>query len=298
MRDRRPEPPSRLFGLLGTHIEGSLSPLMHEAEAARQRLMLSYRLLDTALMGLDDPDWEGLIHWARRFTFTGLNITHPGKQAVIPALDELDDDATLLGAVNTVVFDGGRAIGRNTDHVGFSEALDALHRSGAAVGMDRVVQLGAGGAGAAIAYSLLRAGAKRISLVDVDPERGRALADRLGRAFDRARMEVLSPDEAPAALRVAQGLVNCTPIGMTGVSEGSPIPLDALHPGLWVGDVIYRPLETTLVRAARELGCPVFGGAQMVVGQAAASFGIFTGRRADRTAMLHDFEAEARLRWG
>lgn len=285
-------PASLLLGLLGEHIGGSLTPMMHEREARRTGVSLVYRLLDSVAMGLDGPDWPALIETAARFTFDGLNVTHPAKQAVIPALDDLSEDARLLGAVNTVRFVDGRAIGMNTDHRGFAEAF-GVH--GIDPGAGEVVQLGAGGAGSATAYALLAAGVPRLTLVDVDVARCEALIRRLSTAFDAGRMRTAAPEEAPALVRAADGLVNSTPVGMTGVSSESPIALDALHSDLWVGDVVYRPLRTTLVRAAEQLGCRTFGGAQMVVGQAAAAYEIFTGAPADRAAMHADFEGAVAL---
>lgn len=275
-----------LLGLLGEHIKASLTPAMHEAEGRRQGLPLVYRTLDPEDMGLANPDWPHLLVTARRFGYDGLNVTHPAKQILLDVLDGLSDDAALLGAVNTVTFHGGRAIGENTDHTGFSGALNALDID-ASTG--EVVQIGAGGAGSAVAYALLKAGAPLLTLVDVDLSHARSLMQRLSRAYDASRMRVLSPEQAPVAVRCAAGLVNCTPIGMDGVSDGSPLDPSALHRGLWVGDAVYRPLRTTLVRAAEDLGCTAFGGAHMVVGQAVASFEMFTGRRASREAMYQTF---------
>lgn len=288
-RPRSAHAQSWLLGLLGENIGGSLSPLLQESEAQRQGLPLIYRLLDSEQMGVAEPDWAALVSEAQRMSFNGLNVTHPAKQAIFPALDELTPDAELLGAVNTVVFREGQAIGMNTDHLGFSEALASIRTESAPTRMGHVVQLGAGGAGAATAYSLLQAGAERLSIADVDRERVSALIDRLSAQFDRSRMVALRLDEAPEAVRLADGLVNSTPIGMTGVSNASPVDVGALHSRLWVGDVVYRPLQTTLVRAAEALGCRVFGGGRMVVGQAVASFGMFTGRQADRDAMYEVF---------
>lgn len=284
---------SFLLGLIGINVAGSLTPPMHEAEALRQGLSLVYRSIDPSLMrgmgtqGAPEPDWPKVVERAVDFGYSGFNVTHPAKRAVIPALDALDEDAELLGAVNTITMSQGRLIGRNTDHCGFSEAL-------AAIAVDptqgEVVQVGAGGAGAAVAYALLKAGVPRLSIVDIDPESAQALIRRLSSAFDAARMRALSPDEVPGAVRGAVGVVNATPIGMTGVSDASPIDPEVLHPGLWVGDVIYRPQRTRLVRAADALGCPAFGGARMAVGQAAVSFELFTGRAADPDAMLATFD--------
>lgn len=275
-----------LLGLLGEHIMESLTPAMHEAEGRRQGLPLVYRPLDPVEMGLTDIDWPRLLLTARDFGYNGLNVTHPAKQALMGVLDGLSDDAALLGAVNTVTFSGGRAIGENTDHIGFSGSLDAL---GIDASAGSVVQIGAGGAGSAVAYALLQAGTPQLTLVDVDLAHAHSLVERLSRAFDASRLRVLPPAEAPQAMGSATGLVNCTPIGMDGVSDGSPIDLGALHRGLWVGDAVYRPLRTTLVRAAENLGCPAFGGAHMVVGQAVASFEMFTGHPASREAMYQAF---------
>lgn len=287
-------PHSWLLGLLGENIGGSMSPLLQESEARRQGLPLLYRLLDSDRMGPAEPDWAALVTEAQRLTFDGLNVTHPAKQAIFPALDELSPDAELLGAVNTVVFRAGRAVGMNTDHLGFSEALASIRTDEAPTCMGHVVQLGAGGAGAATAYSLLNAGAELLSIADVDQDRAAALIDRLSAAFDPSRMAPLRLEDAADAVRRADGLVNSTPIGMIGVSEASPVDVDALHPGLWVGDAVYRPLKTTLVRAAEARGCRAFGGGRMVVGQAVASFELFTGRSADHDAMYEVFLAASR----
>lgn len=300
---------SWLLGLLGEHIGGSLTPAMHEGEARRHGALLSYRKLDTTVMGdlaLRAPgaepgttDWPRLVELARELTFDGLNVTHPAKQAVQPALDELSEEAELLGAVNTIRFDGGRAIGLNTDHSGFADALAALSEGEGASEPDlsRVLQLGAGGAGSAVAYALLSAGVEELSLVDVEESRARALIERLSQAFDASRMRFVPIDEAADVVRRSSGLVNTTPIGMTGVSETSPIDVSALHSDLWVGDAVYRPLKTVLVRAAEELGCAAFGGVEMVVGQAAVAFELFTGLSADRNAMREDFTRAALELW-
>ena len=138
---------SILCGLIGTGIEASLTPVMHEEEGRRQGLPYVYRILDLDVMGMVPSDIGELLTYARRFGFRGLNITHPCKQLVIEHLDELSPDADRLGAVNTVLFDCGKAIGHNTDWSGFGRNFDD-GLPGAQ--LDRVVQLGAGGAGAAI----------------------------------------------------------------------------------------------------------------------------------------------------
>ncbi|TMR97206.1 shikimate dehydrogenase [Nonomuraea basaltis] len=270
---------SFLTGLIGSGIGPSLSPPLHEREAAHHRLHYVYRLLDTDRLGLDVGE---LVRTARRFGYDGLNITHPCKQSVIPHLDELSPDARMLGAVNTVVFDGERAIGHNTDWTGFAESFarglpDAPTR--------RIVQLGAGGAGAAVAHALLTLGADRITVVDADPARASALAAELTGRFGPERARHATPAELPELLAEADGLAHATPTGMAH-HPGLPLPAGLLHPGLWVADIVYRPLETELLKQARALGCRTLDGGGMVVFQAAHAFRLFTDREPDAERML------------
>ncbi|MER5646340.1 shikimate dehydrogenase [Streptosporangium sp. NPDC002524] len=270
---------SYLTGLIGSGIGPSLSPPLHEREAAHHGLRYVYRLLDTDSLGQDVGE---LVRTARRFGYDGLNITHPCKQAVIPHLDELSEDARMLGAVNTVVFDGERAVGHNTDWTGFAESFD---RGLPDAPTRRVVQLGAGGAGAAIAHALLTMGAGQVTVVDADPGRATALAARLGDRFGRERARPAAQDDLPGLLAGADGLAHATPTGMA-LHPGLPLPVELLHPGLWVADIVYRPLETELLKQARALGCRTLDGGGMVVFQAAHAFRLFTGRTPDSERML------------
>lgn len=190
---------SFLVGLIGSGIGPSWSPPLHEQEAVHHGLHYVYRLLDTDRMGGEVGE---LVRTARRFGYDGLNITHPCKQAVIPHLDELSPDARMLGAVNTVVFDGERAVGHNTDWTGFAESFA---RGLPDVPTRRIVQLGAGGAGAAVAHALLTMGADRITLVDADPARAGALAGELAARFGAGRARPAGTDELPGLLAGADG---------------------------------------------------------------------------------------------
>ncbi|MFF3442768.1 shikimate dehydrogenase [Streptosporangium sp. NPDC002721] len=270
---------SYLTGLIGSGIGPSLSPPLHEREAAHHGLRYVYRLLDTDSLGHDVGE---LVRTARRFGYDGLNITHPCKQAVIPHLDELSADARMLGAVNTVVFDGRRAVGHNTDWTGFAESFE---RGLPDAPTRRVVQLGAGGAGAAIAHALLTMGAGHVTIVDADPARATALAGRLGDRFGPGRARPATRDELPELLAHADGLAHATPTGMA-LHPGLPLPAELLRPGLWVADIVYRPLETELLKQARALGCRTLDGGGMVVFQAAHAFRLFTGRTPDSERML------------
>ncbi|MFK3979043.1 shikimate dehydrogenase [Micromonospora sp. NPDC050397] len=269
------------YGLIGAGIGASLSPALHEAEGRHHGLDLSYRLIDVTEPGtptdldrlLDDAQAEGLV---------GLNITHPFKQRVVDLLDGLSTQARDIGAVNTVVFRDGRRLGFNTDAYGFAESF---RRSLPDAAVDRVVQLGAGGAGAACAYAQLDAGVGHLTVVDPDTERRGALGEALGTRFEIDRVAVASPDELAELLEHADGLVNASPVGMRA-NPGLPLPAGMLRPGLWLVDVIYMPVETELLLAARARGVRAVGGAAMCVFQAAAAFELFTGRTPDTERML------------
>ena len=281
---RRPMSSPLRTGLIGAGIGGSRSPWMHETEAASLGLDLTYTRfdLDTERDGADAL--PGLLDRAAAEGFLGVNITHPVKQAVIPLLDALSEDARVLGAVNTVVLRDGRRVGHNTDWFGFAEGL-RLRLPDARLGA--VVQMGAGGAGSAIAYALLRLGAETVSVFDLDGAKARELVERLAPHF-LGRIEV--GEDLDARLTAADGLVNTTPLGMAKY-PGMAVPSAALRPDLWVAEVVYVPLETELLRAARARGCPTADGGAMAVIQAAEAFRLFTGVTPDTARMLRRFEA-------
>src|ERR1700733_1585903 len=135
-------PQSFLVGLIGSSIGGSLSPAMHEEEGSKLGLHYVYRRVDLEALKLDITALSDLLVSAERMGYNGLNITYPCKQAVIPLLDELSDDARALGAVNTVLFKNGKRIGHNTDWSGFARAFQ---RGLPDVSLEGVLQLGAGG---------------------------------------------------------------------------------------------------------------------------------------------------------
>ncbi|MEU9188823.1 shikimate dehydrogenase [Streptomyces sp. NPDC048484] len=278
---------SYLVGLIGAGIGPSLSPVLHEREADRQGLRYLYRRIDIDELGVA-PDAVGeLVRAARDLGFDGLNITHPCKQLVIEHLDALAPQAEALGAVNTVVFDDGRAVGHNTDVTGFAASFA---RGLPDAPLERVVQWGAGGAGAAVAHAMLTLGAGHLTVVDALPDRAAELAAGLNRHFGPGRAVAAAPDDRlPALLGGADGVVHATPTGMAA-HPGLPFAADSLRPGLWVAEVVYRPLETELVRAAREAGCAVLDGGGMAVFQAADAFRLFTGREPDSVRMLADIE--------
>jgi shikimate dehydrogenase len=274
---------SYLIGLVGKDIQRSKSPLMHEREAHELGLVLLYQLLDLNVLGRDVDSLSDLLYSAELMGFAGLNITHPCKQAVIPLLHELSEEARAIGAVNTVQFVGGRRRGFNTDAAGFA---DSFTRGLPNAPLERVVQIGAGGAGAATAYSLLKLGVHHLSILDTLPGRAASLIRNLSQFFDASRLSVV--EHIDSALKRAQGLIHATPTGMRE-HPGLPVPEGALHKDLWVAEVVYFPLETELLRKARALGCRTLDGGGMAVLQAAAAFEIFTGKDANRPRMLRHF---------
>ncbi|MFC9245896.1 shikimate dehydrogenase [Streptomyces sp. NPDC057136] len=275
---------SYLTGLIGSGIGPSLSPALHEREADRHGVRLVYRTIDIDVLGVAPEAVGELVRAARSLGFDGLNITHPCKQLVIQHLDELAPEAAELGAVNTVVFRGGRAIGHNTDVTGFAQSF-ARGLPDARTG--DVVQLGAGGAGAAVAHALLNLGVDRLTLLDTDPARAAALAEALTARFGPGRAVSAAAGEAADHLAGADGLVHATPTGMAG-HPGLPLPAALLRPGLWVAEVVYRPLETELLREARAAGCRTLDGGGMAVFQAADAFRLFTGLEPHTERMLAD----------
>jgi len=276
---------SFLVGLIGDGVMPSLTPLMHEREGDVQGLRYLYRPIDLTELGLPGQSVGELLTGAYRLGFNGLNITHPCKQLVLEHLDEVTPDARRLGAVNTVTIRDGRFIGHNTDFSGFAAAL-ASGLPGAK--LNRVVQLGAGGAGSAVAYALLTAGVRQLDLVDTDPARCAARAAELAGFFPDQLVTARSTAELPQLMPLADGLVHCTPVGMAA-HPGVPLDMSFVTSRHWVADIVYRPIETELVREARAKGCDVLDGGRMAVGQAADAFRIFTGREADADRMRAHF---------
>lgn len=278
---------SYLVGLIGSGITASLTPPLHEREADRQGLRYLYRPVDLDVVGRPGADVGDLLRAGRDLGFNAFNITHPCKQLVIAHLDELSPAARRLDAVNTVLVRDGRLVGDNTDCSGFAWGL-RTGLPGAALGT--AVQLGAGGAGGAVAYALLDAGVRTLRISDVVADRAAERAQALGALFPDRTVEAIAPDDVTAALRTADGLVNATPIGMHH-HPGLPLDADAVHGRLWVADVIYRPVETALLRLAAARGCRVLDGGHMAVGQAVDAFRLITGAEADVAAMRADFLA-------
>ncbi len=276
------------LGLIGAGIQASKTPAMHMAEAQAQGFALDYQLWD-----LEDPRFAGksleaLLGQAEQEGYAGLNITHPCKQAVIPFLDAMSADAKAIGAVNTVVFENGRRIGHNTDWTGFSESF----RQGLGdVPKAHVLQIGTGGAGAAVAHACWKLGVGRLYLSDVLPARAESLAASLNARA--GRQIAWATDDIGETMTRVDGLINTTPMGMAA-HPGLPLEADLIRQRHWVAEIVYFPLETELLRLARAKGCRALSGAGMAVHQAVAAFALFTARPANASRMQAHFDTMIR----
>lgn len=272
-------------GLIGAGIQASLTPAMHMKEGAAQGFRYEYELIDLNLLGLTPSSLPDLLDDAEARGLIGLNITHPCKQVVIPYLDELSDEARALGAVNTVVLKDGKRFGHNTDWWGFAESF---RRGLPGADLSAAVQIGAGGAGVATAYAILSLGLTALTVFDREPDRAEQLVQTMSVLFPEASITA-SPDIA-SAMQDVSGIIHATPTGMAKY-PGVPLPPELLQPHHWVAEIVYFPLDTELLKVARERGCRVLNGGGMAVFQAVGAFQLFTGREPDAARMLQHFKA-------
>ena len=273
-----------MVGLIGAGIGGSKSPALHEEEGRALGLQYRYHLLDFNELGLDAAALPDVLKSMKLLGYAGCNVTVPHKVPIMSLLDEVTEDAQVIQAVNTVVFKDGKAIGHNTDWIGFAESL-RLQCPG--VPLNEVVLFGAGGAGAAVAYAMIKMGTKRLYIIDEQTSRAAELAERLNAL---GLGECKAQAEGASVMDKADGVINATPLGMQGI-PGCAVPLQHLRPEMWVADVVYFPLETELILAARMAGCRHATGGDMVVLQAARGFELFCGVKPDAVRMNRHFQS-------
>ncbi|WP_346913626.1 shikimate dehydrogenase [uncultured Roseibium sp.] len=275
-----------LAGLVGRGIARSRTPEMHMAEAEALGMRTVYKIIDLDTFGPSSPDLSDIVRAAEVSGFNGLNVTYPFKIEIVPLLDDLSANAAAIGSVNTVVFRNGRRYGHNTDLWGFAESF---RRNMDGTARDRVLLIGAGGAGGAVAHALADCGVRELLIFDADPDRAERLAEQV--RTNRPGL-VAKPVERidAAAVDGLNGLVNATPVGMDK-SPGMPFPAELLNPSLWVADIVYFPLETELLASARARGCKVLPGSGMAVFQAVRAFELFTGIKPDISRMKATFNA-------
>ncbi len=265
-------PSPRAF-VIGHPIAHSRSPLIHGFWLAQHGLAGAYEKVDVAPEAL-----PGFLASLREEGYRGGNVTVPHKTAILPLVSEVDADARAIGAANTLWFDGDRLIAGNTDAAGFLGSLDA-EAPGWDRGAGRAVVLGAGGAARAVVYALLARGFA-IDLVNRTPDKGEALARDFG-----AAIMAHGPGETGRLLGEADLLVNTTSLGMAG-QPPLDIDLGRLERDALVCDIVYVPLETELLRGARQHGHRAVGGLGMLLHQAVPGFERWFGVRPSVTPEL------------
>ena len=259
---------TRLYGIMGYPIGHSLSPLMHTLAFRHHGLDAVYVPFSVA------PD-----HLARAVTGAaalgvgGFNVTIPHKEAIMTCLDEVTDEARAIGAVNTVRVQDGRTTGHNTDGAGFLQPLQNL---GTPLNQLSACVLGAGGAARALAAALLNAGCPQLVIANRTHARSERLAADLQKRFVTAEVHAVPMSDAPNAAQRSRLLVNATSIGMHEGDEPL-LPSRCFSPEQIVYDIVYRPLNTPFLRDARAAGATTIGGLDMLLGQGAAAFTIWTG---------------------
>lgn len=264
-----------LAGVLGWPVGHSLSPTLHRYWLHENRIGGDYVLLETP-----PEDLEKVLHALPDKGFSGANVTIPHKQAMVRIVDRLDESARRIGAVNAVtVEEDGSLSGRNTDVFGFLENLRAAMPGWQATGAPAVV-LGAGGAARAVVVALLDAGVPELRLANRTPEHAEALAQDID-----SHIRVVPWENRHQALADAGLLVNTTSLGMAGTPPLA-LALDALPETALVNDIVYRPLETPLLKHARARGHPVADGLGMLINQARPCFADWFGGRAEDSAGL------------
>ncbi len=264
-----------IVGLFGHPVHHSQSPLMHNTAFAEIGCDFAYAAFDVPPERLEDA-----VAGIRALGLRGVNVTIPHKVAILPFLDEIDPLAQRIGAVNTVVNEDGRLIGYNTDGMGYVRSL--VEETGIDLTKQVVTMLGAGGAARAVACTLAEKGVKAIRIINRSREKAERLAEQLHPLVEARALE---PHEFAAAVADATLLINTTSIGMYPHVDEMPIPGEWLHDKLVVSDLIYNPLETKLLRHARETGAVTHSGVGMFVNQGALAFELWTNREAPARLM-------------
>lgn len=280
-----------LLGLIGANIQGSISPALFAEAFAAAAIDGYYHLVDVD--GLPGRSLRQLLDAVKTAGFAGANITYPFKEKIIPLLDAVDPEAAQVGAVNTVtIAPDGRTSGYNFDRRGWrSSFVETLGRDSAQG--KTVVQVGAGGAGRAVAFALMDLGVALLVIHDLDAARANALKVELSSDYGPSRCRIA--DDLEQDIAGADGVVNATQVGMRGF-PGCPVPVAALKATHWAADVIYTPMETIFLKAASGAGARVLNGGGMCVHQAVEAFRCLTGVAPDLAGLHRAFDAAVAAR--
>lgn len=263
---------TEVCAIIGDPVEHSLSPAMHNAAFKELRLDFVYVAFTVTRIEL-----KKAILSAKILGFRGLNVTMPHKNAVMKYMDEMDSMAKSIGAVNTILNDRGRLVGFNTDGIG---AMRALKENGVFLGGKKLLLLGAGGAGEAIAFQAAQE-VEELVVLNRNSEKAEKVAKILRKKFGKkVKSGAISSEFLKEEMKDTDILVNATSVGMHPDVNRSLVPRTLLRPSLCVMDIIYSPLETKLLMDAKAVGATVVSGIEMLIYQGAASFEIWTNKSA------------------
>ncbi len=277
-----PTTPIKL-GLIGDNITRSRSPRLHRTAGQLTRHPVTYDRLIPKDMGLT---FDEVFDQARLGGYRGINITYPYKEVVTAKVTVTDPAVRAIGAVNTVVFAADGPLGFNTDYTGF---ISAYRRVRDTRPPGTVCLIGTGGVGKAVAFGLIALRAKAVRCVDLDRVKAQALVDALRALGSDTAVETCA--DAVTAAQGADGIINCTPLGMTGIG-GTPLPPAAMLGAQWAFDAVYTPVDTPFLQDAAQAGLTVISGYELFFGQGVDAWAIFTDLPLDhatlRTAIQED----------
>jgi shikimate dehydrogenase len=267
---------TKIFGLFGCPVEHTFSPAMHNAAFEAIGLDACYAPFPVSPEKLHDA-----VRAIAALGLCGVNVTVPHKEKVIAALDELSEEARMIGAVNAIEVRDGKLIGHNTDGRGFIRSL--RDDAGFKARGKRIVLVGAGGAARAVGFCLALAGAKEIVVYDLDGVKAAALADDI-RVKTKVAVRAIGHGSVAEAAADADCLINATPLGMKK-TDPSPIDRSLIGKGMLVCDLVYNPPETKLLKEAKARGANCLSGSGMLLFQGVIAFELWTGKKAPVAVM-------------
>ena len=273
---------TKIIGIIGKNIENSLSPLFHN------QIILKYSLKYCYLpFQVTENDLTQAIQGIRALSIKGVNVTFPYKEKVIEFLDEVEESARRIGAVNTIVNNKGILTGYNTDVIGFKKSLQDNGKF--VIKEKKAVVLGAGGAARAVTCSLLEEGIEEVSIFNRTLEKAKKIKQNFSSFFPRSSINIFSfeQNDLKEKIKEANLLVNATSIGMESQLDNTPLPDKKLfHPNLLVYDLIYHPARTLFLREAERAGAKIINGLPMLVYQGIESFYLWSGLKVEGKEVL------------
>ncbi|WP_096201341.1 shikimate dehydrogenase [Bacillus sp. FJAT-45350] len=265
----------KLFGLLGHPVGHSMSPAMHNDAFASLELSHFYHAFD-----VPEENLKTAVEGLKALGVSGFNVTIPHKVAIMELLDEVDQEAKIIGAVNTVVNEDGRFVGYNTDGQGYLTSL--LEVTGDSLRSKSVLVIGAGGAARAIATVISNYGVKSLTICNRTIDKAKWIADN---CFSNTKMDAMTLVESEKLINRYDVIINTTSVGMSPNIDEVPISVESVKKGTVVSDLIYNPLKTKFLEQAESKGAIIVNGVGMFVGQGAHAFEKWTGLSPNKEQM-------------